>query len=229
MGAVYLVRHGQAGTHVADYDRLSDRGRRQSAATGRALAARGVLTPRVVSGGLVRQRESARHLTEAAGWDVALEVDPGWDEFDHLHVLERHAPPDDLRAVLAGRFDAVADRLDAAVRAWWVDPDSTWPAFGRRVDDAFAAVGGGSASDVVVVTSGGVIAHLCTQLLGGTHDTRFALGQVVANGSVTVLVRGERGARLVAFNEHAHLVSGDAEVGSELLTYSLTTGTSKPA
>ena len=53
----------------------------------------------------------------------------------------------------------------------------------------------------------------------GTHDTRVALGQTIINGSVTVLAEGIRGIRLVAFNEHAHLLSGDAEVGTDLLTY----------
>ena len=75
-----------------------------------------------------------------------------------------------------------------------------------------------SGSAAVVVTSGGVIAHLCARLLGAADDTRFVLGQVVVNGSVTVLSHGRSRTRVVAFNEHAHLLSPDGAGRRDLLT-----------
>jgi broad specificity phosphatase PhoE len=67
---------------------------------------------------------------------------------------------------------------------------------------------------VVVVTSGGPVSWLVTQLLGAGTDTYRRLAAVVVNTGVTKLVSGRRGLTLVSFNDHSHL-----EAEPALLTY----------
>jgi broad specificity phosphatase PhoE len=66
----------------------------------------------------------------------------------------------------------------------------------------------------VVVTSGGPIARITAELLGGGADLHRRIAPVVVNASVTKVVVGRRGATLVSFNEHSHL-----EVDDGLVTY----------
>ncbi|MEO6509734.1 MAG: histidine phosphatase family protein, partial [Nocardioides sp.] len=99
MGQIVLVRHGQASWGAADYDVLSAHGERQSAATGAALV--DLRPDAVVHGAMQRQRRTAEVLVEAAGWDVVPALDAGWDEMDHLGVLD--AQPRDFDGEPDGR------------------------------------------------------------------------------------------------------------------------------
>ena len=71
MGVLLLVRHGQASLGTADYDRLSDVGRRQAQVTGARLARTDLAVDRVVSGALTRQRDTAEAVLAALGWPAA--------------------------------------------------------------------------------------------------------------------------------------------------------------
>ena len=82
MSQVLLVRHGQASWGAEDYDVLSDTGAEQARVLGRAFAARGLVPDLVVHGSMRRHRETARFVAEAAGWDLAVDEDAGWDEFE---------------------------------------------------------------------------------------------------------------------------------------------------
>jgi broad specificity phosphatase PhoE len=58
---------------------------------------------------------------------------------------------------------------------------------------------------VAVFTSGGPIAAVASHLLAGDDSLFQRLNDVVVNASVTTLIVGQTGPRLLAFNEHAHL------------------------
>src|SRR5438067_4041211 len=91
MVVLLLVRHGQASLGTADYDRLSDIGRRQAQVTGARLARTDLVIDRVVSGGLIRQRDTAQAVLAALGWPVSrLRIDERLDEYDHVEVMDRH-------------------------------------------------------------------------------------------------------------------------------------------
>src|SRR5215475_10141502 len=76
MGVLLLVRHGQASLGTADYDRLSDVGRRQAQVTGARLARTDLTVDRVICGGLTRQRDTAEPLLAALGWPASrLRID----------------------------------------------------------------------------------------------------------------------------------------------------------
>jgi broad specificity phosphatase PhoE len=211
MGLVLLVRHGQASFGAADYDVLSETGREQSRVLGRALAAQGVTPAAVVHGAMRRQRDTAVALLEGAGWAVEPELDEGWNEFDHVAVVARSA------AETAASLDRRGfQRLFEEATARWSggehdqDYDESWPTFQARVSDALARA---FARDglTVAVSSGGPIAAVCAALVDPAAAPEQlprlwnAFNTVTVNASVTRILEGSTGRRLLSFNEHAHL------------------------
>lgn len=212
MGAVYLVRHGQACFGAEDYDKLSDLGTRQSDAVGKELRRRSGEFSVVRSGTMVRQRDTAL----AAGFEAV--EDARWNEYDFLDVLRGQlssAPaPTDPRGFQAA--------LDEALVAWVASSDAgsygeSWRAFCSRVngvlDDLLGSLGKGR--NAVVFTSGGVIGALAARAIGEQDRGFFGLHRVVCNAGITKLITGRSGTTLVSFNEHAHF---DGET-RDLLTY----------
>jgi broad specificity phosphatase PhoE len=214
VGQILLVRHGQASWGAADYDVLSDVGEQQAALVGRALAA---LTPAaVVHGRMRRQQRTAALAAAAAGWAAPLREDPRWDEMDHLAILAAH-PREDGGTGEPDRLQFQA-WFEAATNRWTAgghddDYDESFPTFRRRVAAGLAELATTDGT-VVVVTSGGPISAVTTDLLDAGTATYTRLAPVVVNTSITRLVTGRRGTTLVSFNEHAHL-----QDRPELLTY----------
>ncbi len=215
MGVVLLVRHGQASFGADDYDVLSETGWEQARLLGAWLAERGLAPTALVTGGMRRHRETAEAVAAAAGWEHEVRVDLGWDEFDHLGVVAAY--PDRPEGDLDRReFQRV---FELATRRWTAgeydaDYPESWSGFVRRVRDALdrACARAGPGGAVVVVSSGGPIAVACAALVDPDGDdpatyarlwSRF--NTVVVNSSVTRVVVGSTGARLLTFNEHPHL------------------------
>lgn len=225
MSVILLLRHGQASFGAANYDVLSPKGFRQAEVLGRSLLARGVHLDAAVSGTLARQRDTARTTLAAAGaGNLAAQVDPGWDEYDHDGVYAGFAadqlgtPPVDPAEVSR----AFQDRLEVALASWSAGTEGTgvrpeWTAFSARVAAATDAVvaGLGSGQTVAVFTSGGVISAVCARLLALPPAAVVAFNRVTVNAAITKVVCGRRGATLVSFNDHAHF-EGPA---AKLLTY----------
>ena len=205
MSVLLLVRHGQASFGAADYDQLSPLGEEQSRLLGAALNDRAVVPTRVVRGGMKRHAQTA----DQAGFADAS-VDPGWDEFDHVQVLEAHTPPGTQEAITERRaFQAWFER---ATQRWMTgdfdeEYDESFAAFTARVDAALRRTvdGLGSGDTAVVFTSGGAIAAVASAVLEGTSDLWQRLNAVTVNTGITKLVVGSRGVTLVSFNDHVHL------------------------
>jgi broad specificity phosphatase PhoE len=223
---VIFVRHGQATFGEADYDRLSPRGLEQAQVVAEHLAAHEARIDVTLSGGLGRQRQTAEPLAAALGCD--LEVDPRWDEYDTDDILAHHssssvrqalAPGSEARRVSQSEFQRV---LETALLEWIAAEDSgpateSWAAFRGRVGAALAdlerRLQPGQAA--LVCTSGGVLAALCTQLLGVAPETFVRFNRVTVNAGVTRVILGRSGATLLSFNEQGHLLSDDGS----LVTY----------
>ena len=215
MGLLLLVRHGQASWDSADYDVLSDMGWEQSRLLGQAFKSRGISPDLVVTGGMRRHRETAEGcLSEMPGSirTQRVEVDPGWDEFDHVSMLAKLAPPFQGRKPSAAEFQ---EWFESATERWTsgeYDHDYTesFSAFTARVGAALlrtsAEVGSGIA---IVFTSGGPVSWATASLLAEDQESAarlwHKLNPVCVNSGVTRLVTGRRGTTLVSFNGHAHL------------------------
>ncbi|AVI00200.1 histidine phosphatase family protein (plasmid) [Streptomyces sp. WAC00288] len=203
MPLICLVRHGQASVSARDYDLLSSLGRAQASVVGQELARRGLRDPHLVSGTLARQRDTARIAAEAAGFEGPIHQDARWNEYDHLALLGRYAPP-------SSKELSVQDLLDHALAAWMQDPESaaggTWTAFAQGARAALAELPAalGRGRDAVVFTSAGLLAALCGALLSLPPEGVVALNRVAVNASTTTLVVGGSGTTLLTFNEHAY-------------------------
>jgi len=218
VGQLLLVRHGQASWDGDDYDVLSDLGHHQGARLGAALAARGIRPDLVVSGGMRRHRETVENVVAGGAYgDVSVQLDPGWDEYDHVSMLAQVPAPFAGEKPTAAEFQAW---MEQATERWTrgeheADYHEPFAEFTSRVEAAVRrtveAVGGGTA---LVITSGGPISWATASLLGGDATLWGRLNVVCVNTGVTKLITGRRGVTLVSFNEHTHL-----EGEPDLLTY----------
>jgi len=226
MGLILLVRHGQASWGAADYDQLSRLGKQQSETlgewlgqgVGQGLGDAGVRPSRVVGGSLRRHRQSAEACAAAAGWELDLAVDEGWDEFDHAQLLDVYGVANGVPEASTGRAQLDA-WFDAAVERWVAGAHDgeyplSFPAFTDRVDGALRRTAAivGSGETVVVFTSGGPISWAVASLVAGGTATWQRLNPVLTNASISKLTVGSRGTTAVSFNEHGHLPP-------DLLTY----------
>lgn len=209
MSKILLVRHGQASWGAEDYDQLSTLGESQARTLGAALAAQGVTPDVLVSGAMKRHEQTAVGACEAAGWELPVATDDGWNEFDHLQVLSRHPAPEGV--------DIIEDRR--AFQSWFSDATLRWTRgehddydepfadFSERVSEAFERTVAALAPQgtAVVFTSGGPLSWAAAASLGSDPDLWLRLNRVTLNAGVTRFVVGSRGATLLAFNEHTHL------------------------
>ncbi len=217
MGQVLLVRHGQASFGADDYDVLSDTGWAQGRLLGAFLAERGVRPDVVVRGDMRRHRETGEAMIDGAGWVVPpMEVDAGWDEFDHVGLVATapDLPPEPMdRRTFQAVFERTTARWTAGEPG---DYPETYAAFAARVRNSLAAAAeqAGPGRTVVVVTSGGTIAVAAASLVDPDGDpaalarlwSRF--NTVMVNSSLSRVVVGSTGARLLSFNEHSHVSGG---------------------
>jgi broad specificity phosphatase PhoE len=220
MGVVLLVRHGQASFGADDYDVLSETGVEQSRRLGRVLAEQGLAPVAVVHGAMRRQRDTAAEMIEAAGWSVTPEVDAGWDEFDHLALMAHgRDDPEGLvgldKRTFQRLFDDATDRWSSGAHdEEYAEP---WPAFLDRAAQALRRILAREGVSVVV-SSGGPIAAVCAALVDPVAAPEQvprlwkAFDDVTVNASVTRVLNGSSGRRLLSFNEHSHLPR-------ELVTY----------
>jgi broad specificity phosphatase PhoE len=210
VGAIHLIRHGQASWGADDYDELSERGARQSALLGMAWEASDWAPTSVVSGSLRRHTQSAIAAIDASGQDSAMgggyDVDAGWNEYDHRFLVD---------AVNAKRETMTSEEfqplLDASLGSWMEGSlEHSGIAYGDwrgtivgSLERALASAGSGQ--HVAVFTSGGPIATVVSHLLAGDDSLFIRLNAVVVNASVTTVINGSTGPRVLSFNEHTHL------------------------
>jgi broad specificity phosphatase PhoE len=205
MGSIHLIRHGQASWGSADYDQLSATGMEQSIALGTSWEACGWAPTASVAGSLKRHAQTAIATIDACGEGDGYDVDAGWDEFDHLAIARAHdagamtADPKEFQRLLN-------DALDGWI-AGHGEHGETYEDFVRRVMTSFEAVvaDAGRGRSIAVFTSGGPIALVVSHLLTGDPSLFQRVNDVVINASVTTVIVGSTGARLLAFNESTHL------------------------
>jgi broad specificity phosphatase PhoE len=224
MPTVLLVRHGQASFGAADYDVLSEPGRRQADIVAASLAERGYRPARLYSGTLRRQQETAAAFRALGA--PALEVEPRWDEFNTDDVLTHHSDSslriqgDETGETLTNRGFQAA--LEPALAEWVAHAErsptsQTWPQFSgagaAALEDLAADLGSGETA--VIVTSGGAIAAVVGALLGAPAEVFAALNRTLVNAGVTKIAIGSSGTNVLSVNDHSHLELVDRE----LVTY----------
>jgi broad specificity phosphatase PhoE len=218
VGAIYLIRHGQASFGKADYDELSPLGLEQAGILGTALRARLPRIDAVYSGSMRRHRQTADACLAGMQRAAPRHEDTGFNEYDHEEMLQRLRPdladPAQMNAHLAQEKDprrAFQAIFAAAMERWMSgghdgDYRESWPAFRARCVGALERVRSecGAAGTVLVFTSGGPITAICQHLLDVPSAHVARINWTMANCGVSKLICSERSIYLSTLNEHAH-------------------------
>lgn len=223
MSRIFLVRHGQAGTR-AEYDALSETGRRQARLLGEHFVNLGIRFSKAITGSLKRQRQTAAEVAAADGVMPEVVVDSGWDEFDLDHVYRELAPilceedAEFRRDYEAMRADAGADRKwtpsDLKVVQAWIDGHpkfrgETWVEFRGRIAERLPALTAETAAaddhNIVVFTSATPIGIWAALSLDVEDHRAMRLAGVLHNASYSVMRLRRGQLRLHAFNAIPHL------------------------
>jgi broad specificity phosphatase PhoE len=229
MGAIYLVRHGQAAFGTDDYDRLTEIGYTQARLLGGFFAVRQVRCDAIYTGTLRRHTETVRGILDggpAIGDGSAVESIPGLDEYK----------PEALIASLMGGFapapiakrdePALARehfrRLREALLAWTegrIQPAGMpdWRMFQAAAVEALVeARRRHSDGNVLIVSSGGPIAAIVAAALESPPQIAVELNLRIRNSAVTEFTMSARRHQLLSFNALPHL---EAQSDATLMTY----------
>jgi broad specificity phosphatase PhoE len=223
MGQIYLVRHGQASFGTANYDQLSNLGVEQARQLGTWFAERGQSFHRVVTGGMMRHRQTAdacmAALPASLRTEGEWESDVGFNEYDHHEVLLRHRPdfvdPIAVKDFLAKSEDPkrVFQKIFQLAMTRWMDGQhddeygEPWPVFRARCVAALQRLldSAGPSQNIIVFTSGGTIATLCQHLMHFPDRQMAELNWSLVNGAVTKLLYQPGKVTLSYLNNYAHL------------------------
>lgn len=225
MSALYLLRHGQAGTRD-HYDTLSEVGLKQSRLLGEYLAGQNTRFAAIYAGALERQRRTAEEVCRAycrAGVPApAIVEDPGWNEFDLTGVYQALAPhlsaenPEfrrDYERMEGNR--AEVDRrwtsCDMAVVRAWIEgrypfEGESWRQFYGRITGRLDSLRRhGSGESIAVFTSATPMAIVVATALGLADGMTMKLAGVTYNSAITTLRVEPRDLTLFLFNGVPHL------------------------
>jgi broad specificity phosphatase PhoE len=212
MGTLYLVRHGQASFGAADYDQLSELGRRQCERLGQWFAAHRTVFDVVISGSLKRQRQSL------AGIEAGLQrthgnalTMPGLNEYDSEALVRTvHSGP--LAAPTTPELARFHFRLlRRGLLAWMAG--STQPQGMPSHADFVAGVRGAldhvrahhAGGTALIVSSGGPISMAIGHVLGLVPEAVIELNLQLRNSAVCELKVSPKRHTLISFNTLPHL------------------------
>ena len=216
MGVVFLVRHAQASFGTADYDRLSELGFTQSRWLGEYFAERGTRFARVVAGTLRRQQETARTMLEVLGVDPGvIQTHGGLDEYHGGELYAAYTGGADPVAHQRSDYRGYWQTFRAAMLAWAQNElpqmPETWDQFAQRMRAALAQATAGLGRDeaALVVSSGGAIARLLSDITGASAAASIEFNLQFRNtGFCELIANGDR-LRLSSFNNIPHLERSD--------------------
>jgi broad specificity phosphatase PhoE len=232
MVKIFLLRHGQASFHAADYDQLSDAGHEQARLLGSWFADCGIPVHHMVAGGMRRHLQTAEGFfsgySAAPDWQTRLQRDVGFNEFDHREILDRWRKAEEPKT--AGKHSGFGGltmeefeiKMQSALSRWAggqhdQDYAEPWPVFRERCVAALIAAArlAQPGQKVLAFTSCGTITALCRHILGFSVDEMVRMMWRVANGSITCFTYHEGRFGLQTFNATPHI---DRSGRPELLT-----------
>lgn len=210
MGHLYLVRHGQASLGAADYDQLSELGRRQSVRLGEYFAARDLVFEAVLAGSLKRHAQTWAAIAEGGGYRTDFLEWPGLNEYDSEAVIAAIHPDPRRNPDTPELYREHFRLLRKGLRAWMdgsVAPHGmpSYPDFVRGVTSALDHIRNTHNGNVLLVSSGGPIATAVGHVLGTPADTTIDLNLRIRNSALTEFVFNPKRHALLSFNHLPHL------------------------
>jgi len=210
MGTLYLVRHGQASFGAADYDQLSELGRKQSERLGQYWRERGITFDAVLTGTLRRHAQTWAGIAQGAGYANEVQALAGLNEYDSEAVIAAiHPQPlqkPDTPELYRHHFRLLRDGL----RQWMngvVSPRGmpSYNDFLAGVTGALDQVRKNHEGNVLIVSSGGPIATAVGHVLGTTPETTIELNMRIRNSAVTEFTYNPKRHTLLSYNTLPHL------------------------
>jgi len=219
MSEFYLVRHGQASFGAENYDKLSPLGQQQSVWLGEYLKQRGTQFDAVLSGSLVRHKETAQGICQ--GMQIQqpeLLEHRGLNEFDFHNVVEvylkqfpQEMPADksDVRPFFKILKKAMFTWLNNELEG---DVKESWAQFEQRVQNALDYIRSEHHGQrVLVVSSGGAMAMCLKHVLGYGDEMVMNMNMQIINSSLSRFVFSPNSIRLSSFNAVPHLETPERE------------------
>ncbi|MDH5433017.1 MAG: phosphoglycerate mutase family protein [Gammaproteobacteria bacterium] len=220
MSHIYLIRHGQASFGQANYDKLSDLGRKQAQTLGEYFAYHQIAFDLVMHGTMERQADTALLMAETAGHNNGLTVEPLLNEFDSDNLAKTYLPEvlknfpkevqEDPRFWLnqSHYFNQVFGML---VNTWQQDNDcpfESWQSFSDRAKALHQKLSSDfqHCKKIALVTSGGMISLLMKSILGYDNQKFTEMNLTINNASVTEVKLTDDGFRLINFNNVSALM-----------------------
>ncbi|MCZ8293565.1 MAG: histidine phosphatase family protein [Hylemonella sp.] len=210
MGTLYLVRHGQASFGAADYDQLSDLGRKQSERLGQYWRERGIRFDAVLTGTLRRHAQTWAGIAQGAAYANEVQALAGLNEYDSEAVIATIHPyplqKPDTPELYRHHFRLLRDGL----RQWMngvVSPKGmpSYNDFLAGVTGALDQVRKNHEGNVLIVSSGGPIATAVGHVLGTTPETTIELNMRIRNSAVSEFTFNPKRHSLLSYNTLPHL------------------------
>jgi len=224
MSVLFLIRHGQASFGGADYDKLSDTGKVQSAKLAEYLHDAKICFNEIYSGTLVRHRETVNeYISVSNSRNIPIneiKYDNRLNEYDAKGILTLLIP------VLLSEKPYLKEHADkflsntksfkiifTEVMNMWCSGKydmkgvMTWEKFTSTVygfiDERINRYKSGE--NIAVFTSGGPIFVIIMKALSINLDTAMQIRDRIVNTSITRLSYSDNGIMLASFNEYQHL------------------------
>lgn len=212
MGHLYLVRHGQASLGAADYDVLSELGRKQSLRLGQWFASRGIAFDAVITGSLKRHAQTWAQIAAGAGYASADCLSwPGLNEYDSEAVIGAIHPQPLQRPDTPELYREHFRLLRRGLSAWMAAETApvgmpSYVGFLHGVTSALDHVRQHhQGKNVLIVSSGGPISTAVGHVLGTTPDTTIEMNLRIRNSALTEFVFNPKRHSLLSFNHLPHL------------------------
>jgi broad specificity phosphatase PhoE len=216
MGHIYLVRHGQASFGQADYDNLSALGSQQGERLGAYFQRKGLRFNGALRGSLRRHKQTLDAIVRGAGAAPETLVWPGLNEYDS-HALIGAIHPAPLPAPDTPELYRHHFRLLREALHQWIWGKSkpqgmpSYPDFVAGVMGAMDHIRSQCEGNILVVSSGGPISTIVSQLLGAPAETSVELNFRIRNTSVTELDFNPKRLALLTYNTLPHLDEADLQ------------------
>ncbi len=235
MTVLYLMRHGQASSGQENYDQLSSLGIEQAQRLGQALGHRLPAPEVLITGGMQRHRQTAKHCLDSfhkcsdeSGADGATSAhrqqpqeNAGWNEYDHQQILRAYRPEyvtvESMLKFIKQQQDPKAffeREFNAAMKRWMTaDNDQayseSWGEFKHRVHGAYQSLLSehSDKKSIWVFTSGGPISLITQSLLGLPSQALMRMNWTLINCGVSKIVITPTRQFVASLNEHTHFES----------------------
>ena len=234
MASIILIRHGQASFGAANYDQLSDLGRRQAQLLNDYFSNCGITLDAVYCGTLERQRQTAEIATKSQLAETPFHIDPRFNEIRNDEQFEFLLPeliqsnPSVTKLVEKAKSDSKSyQKVLEQVFQLWVsskDDDSeiqSWQDYSAKVEEAVKDLvkREGSGKNIGLFTSGGTIATIVSQVLGLSGSFAYRFYEPVINASMTRLLYNQEKVSLSSFNDHSFLQWKSGKHGNSMISY----------